>query len=157
MALFKISKGLSTSLPEALTEGYCWYTYNDSKFYIDFKDENGVLSRKALNAKEAERLTGYDITTILNSSDVEIPTSKAVLDALEEVKVDASTKDVVVLSEAQKYADQVGADAFEAAKIDASNKDIVVLAEAQKSIDAVVSAISIDSTALNQMLEEVLV
>ena len=82
MALFKISKGLKTNLPSTLTEGYCWYTYNDSKFYIDFKDDNGVLTRKALNAQEAEKLTGYDIATILNSSDIEIPTSKAVLTAL---------------------------------------------------------------------------
>lgn len=82
MALFKVSKGLNTNLPETLTEGYCWYTYNDSKFYIDFKDENGVLSRKALNAQEAEKLTGYEVTTILNSSEVEIPTSQAVMDAI---------------------------------------------------------------------------
>ena len=82
MALFKVSKGTAKNLPTTLTEGYCWYTYDNSKFYIDFKDENGVLSRKALNANEAEKLTGYDITTILNSSSVEIPTSKAVFDAL---------------------------------------------------------------------------
>lgn len=36
----------------------------------------------AINADEAERLTGYNISTILNSIDIEIPTSKAVLDAL---------------------------------------------------------------------------
>lgn len=88
MALFKVSKGLNTNLPETLTEGYCWYTYNDSKFYIDFKDENGVLSRKALNAQEAEKLTGYDIATILNSSEVEIPTSKAVMDAIDNLTAD---------------------------------------------------------------------
>lgn len=88
MALFKVSKGLNTNLPETLTEGYCWYTYNDSKFYIDFKDENGVLSRKALNAQEAEKLTGYDIATILNSSEVEIPTSQAVLNAIDNLAAD---------------------------------------------------------------------
>lgn len=88
MALFKVSKGLNTNLPETLTEGYCWYTYNDSKFYIDFKDENGVLSRKALNAQEAEKLTGYDIATILNSSEVEIPNSKAVMDAINNLNAD---------------------------------------------------------------------
>lgn len=88
MALFKVSKGLNTNLPETLTEGYCWYTYNDSKFYIDFKDENGVLSRKALNAQEAEKLTGYDIATILNSSEVEIPTSQAVLNAIDGLTAD---------------------------------------------------------------------
>ena len=82
MALFKISKGSKANLPATLTEGFCWYTYDDSKFYIDHKDESGTLVRKALNAQEAEKLIGYDITTILNSSDVEIPTSKTVLDAL---------------------------------------------------------------------------
>ena len=81
MALFKISKGSKANLPQTLTEGFCWYTYDDSKFYIDHKDENGNLVRKALNAQEAENLIGYDIATILNSSDVEIPTSKAVFDA----------------------------------------------------------------------------
>ena len=88
MALFKVSKGLDTNLPETLTEGYCWYTYNNSKFYIDFKDENGVLSRKALNAQEAEKLTGYDVATILNSSEVEIPTSAAVLNAINNLTSD---------------------------------------------------------------------
>lgn len=82
MALFKVSKGLKANLPSAKTEGYCWYTTDDSLFYIDYKDENGTLQRKALNAKDAETLTGASLSTILNSSDVEIPTSKAVLNAL---------------------------------------------------------------------------
>lgn len=82
MALFKVSKGLKANLPSAKTEGYCWYTTDDSLFYIDYKDKNGTLQRKALNAKDAETLTGASLSTILNSSDVEIPTSKAVLDTL---------------------------------------------------------------------------
>jgi hypothetical protein len=82
MALFKISKGLKANLPTTLTEGYCWYTYDDSKFYIDHKDENGVLVRKALNARDAETLTGASLATILNFSDIEIPTSKAVYNAI---------------------------------------------------------------------------
>ena len=82
MALFKISKGLKANLPSTKTEGYCWYTIDDSLFYIDYKDKNGTLQRRALNAKDAETLMGASLSTILNSSDVEIPTSKAVLDAL---------------------------------------------------------------------------
>ena len=81
MALFKISKGSKTNLPATLTEGFCWYTYDDSKFYIDHKDESGVLVRRALNAQDAETLTGASLATILNSSNIEIPTSKAILDA----------------------------------------------------------------------------
>lgn len=80
MALFKISKGLASKLPTTLTEGFCWYTTDDSKFYIDFKNEKGELERKALNAQEAAKLTGYDISTLINASDIEIPTSKAVWD-----------------------------------------------------------------------------
>lgn len=86
MALFKISKGLSQNLPTEKTEGHCWYTTDDSLFYIDYKDDNGNLQRKALNAKDAEKLSGASLSTILNSSDIEIPTSKAVLDAIEDIK-----------------------------------------------------------------------
>lgn len=82
MALFKISKGSKSNLPNTLTEGFCWYTYDDSKFYIDHKDEDGTLVRKALNAQDAETLAGASLSTILNSSEVEIPTSKAVLNKI---------------------------------------------------------------------------
>jgi hypothetical protein len=82
MALFKISKGLKSSLPTTKTAGHCWYTIDDSMFYIDYEDQNGQVQRKALNSKEAESLIGYSIATLLNSSNVEIPTSKAVLDKL---------------------------------------------------------------------------
>lgn len=82
MALFKISKGLKANLPTAKIAGNCWYTIDDSLFYIDYEDANGVVQRKALNAKEAEKLMGASLATILNSTDLEVPTSKAVLTAL---------------------------------------------------------------------------
>ena len=82
MALFKISKGLKANLPSTKKVGNCWYTTDDSLFYIDYEDENGVVQRKALNAKDAETLSGASLATILNSSNIEIPTSKAVLDVL---------------------------------------------------------------------------
>lgn len=83
MALFKISKGLKANLPSAKTAGHCWYTIDDSLFYIDYEDSNGNVQRKAINAKDAETLTGASLKTILNSSDIEIPTSNAVLTALQ--------------------------------------------------------------------------
>lgn len=43
----------------------------------------GVL--EFVSAKDAETLLGASLSTILNSSDVEIPTSKAVLDALDDM------------------------------------------------------------------------
>ena len=108
MALFKISKGSKDSLPTTMTEGFCWYTYDDSKFYIDHKDENGVLTRKALNAHDAETLTGASLATILNSSDIEIPTSKAVFDAIA-TKANQTDLDGIgqMLSSIQDYVNQV--------------------------------------------------
>lgn len=84
MALFKISKGSKSNLPATLTEGYCWYTFEDSKFYIDHKDENGNLVRKALNAQNCETLMGV---------------------SLEELKSEIATQDARILHEAQAYTD----------------------------------------------------
>ena len=53
MALFKISKGLKNNLDkQTMVEGYCWYTTDDSLFYIDSTDNDGNLQRKALNAAQ---------------------------------------------------------------------------------------------------------
>ena len=57
--------------------------YNDLRL---IKIGDGVTKIGALefaNSKDAETLTGASLSTILNHSDVEIPTSKAVLDALD--------------------------------------------------------------------------
>ena len=77
--LFKILYGDGSRISTDITpyhEGYCYVTH-DGYFYVDMNNE-----RVKLSAKEAERLTGYDIATILNSSNTEIPTSKAVFDSL---------------------------------------------------------------------------
>ena len=60
MALFKIEKGLSSNLnlnrPNTI-EGYCYFTTDDGKFYIDTNTKTGDLSgRIALNAIKADRL-----------------------------------------------------------------------------------------------------
>jgi hypothetical protein len=46
-------KGVSTALPavSANTEGTIFYTYDDSLFHLDYKNENGELVRKTLNAE----------------------------------------------------------------------------------------------------------
>ena len=82
MALFKSLRGKRENLPSTKTDGYAYFCTDDGTFWIDYKDENSVVQRKQINAKDAETLMGASISTILNSSDVEIPTSKAVLDAL---------------------------------------------------------------------------
>lgn len=65
--------------------GYVYFCTDDGTLHFDFEDADGVLQRKQISAKDAETLMGASLATILNSSDLEIPTSKAVLDALENI------------------------------------------------------------------------
>lgn len=78
--LFKILHGDASRISTNITpyhEGYCYVTHNGD-FYVDMNDE-----RVKLNAKDAETLCGASLTTILTNSELEIPTSSAVLSAIE--------------------------------------------------------------------------
>lgn len=57
MALFKISKGLKNNLPSSKTDGWCYFTTDDGKFWIDYKDTDNALKRKAVNAAYADAAT----------------------------------------------------------------------------------------------------
>ena len=81
MALFKTLRGKRENLPEQKTDGYAYFYIDDGTFWIDYLD-NDTVKRKQINAKEAEELTGMSISNALSSSTTEIPTSKAVSDAL---------------------------------------------------------------------------
>ena len=76
MALFKIEKGLATNLlanrPNAV-EGYCYFTTDDGKFYIDtktgsLKGSNPTGTRVALNANYASKLLFGEITQSSSST-----------------------------------------------------------------------------------------
>lgn len=54
MALFKISKGVSSNLPTSYKEGYCYFTTDDGKMYID--TTNDMNGRVCLNANTADKL-----------------------------------------------------------------------------------------------------
>ncbi len=85
--LFKILHGDPSNISLEVTpfhEGWAYVTH-DGFFYIDLNvgtEESPDNQRLKINANEAEKLLGYDIATVLNDSDIEIPTSRAVLDAL---------------------------------------------------------------------------
>ena len=93
MALFKISKGVSSRIPalnrENTQDGWCWFTTDDGLFHIDYED-NGVLQRKTLNANDAKTLTGASMETgtTISESATKIPTSKMVNEALGELRSD---------------------------------------------------------------------
>lgn len=52
MALFKIKKGIKQDLPTTYNEGYCYFTIDDGKFYID--TTNTEAGRVVLNALKAD-------------------------------------------------------------------------------------------------------
>lgn len=83
MALFRPFRGNRTSLDsQELHDGYAYFCVDDGTFHIDSINTDGILQRKQINAKEAEALIGYNIAKTLNSNDAEIPTSNAVMNAL---------------------------------------------------------------------------
>lgn len=85
MALFKISKGASTTLP-ALTsskDGYCYFTTDDGMFYIDWAKADKSLVRSPLNANNAKTLMGKGVTDNITNTAAYIPHAKAVFDALQ--------------------------------------------------------------------------
>lgn len=83
MALFKPLLGKRENLPATLTSGYAYFCTDDGSFWIDYTDSDKTIKRKQLNAQEAEKLIGYDISLIVNDSNTEIPTSQAVLAAID--------------------------------------------------------------------------
>ena len=84
MALWKPFRGSRADLDAvAKHDGYVYFC-DDGALFFDYVDANNVLQRKQISAKEAETIMGASLATILNSSDAEIPTSKAVLDTINE-------------------------------------------------------------------------
>lgn len=50
MALFKSLRGKRENLPSTKTDGYAYFCTDDGSFWIDYKDENGVLQRKQIDS-----------------------------------------------------------------------------------------------------------
>lgn len=78
--LFKILHGDVSRISTNITpyhEGYCYVTHNGD-FYVDMNDE-----RVKLNARDAETIMGASLATFISNTDLEIPTSQAVLSAIE--------------------------------------------------------------------------
>lgn len=90
MALWKPFRGNRADLKDVKKhDGYVYFCTDDGTLFFDYTDADGKLQRKQINAKEAEKILGYEISTALSSTsgDKEIPTSKAAFDAIND-KVD---------------------------------------------------------------------
>ena len=78
-----------------------------AEFFIDYADSVGELHRKQINANEAKKLIDYDVVSTLNYNEDEIPTSSAVSDAIEAMKVLLEQSDAATLESANAYADDL--------------------------------------------------
>jgi hypothetical protein len=84
MAIVKWLRGKSENLPEKTVDGQAYFCFDDASVHFDYVDENGNVQRAQVNANDSNTLTGASLSTTINDSDVEIPTSKAVYDNLAE-------------------------------------------------------------------------
>lgn len=122
MALCKFLKGDSARISTDVTpfhEGYIYVT-NDGYMYIDMNLGTADApnnQRVKLNAGDAETVLGASLSEVLNSSDEEIPTSKAVLDALQSYVEGVLKYTVQTLTDDQKVQARtnIGAEASGAA------------------------------------------
>ena len=67
MALFKSLRGKRENLPSVKTDGYAYFCTDDGSFFIDYKDANGNLQRKQLNAYSAETFGKLTTVSLLAS------------------------------------------------------------------------------------------
>lgn len=72
MALFKHFRGNRASLAQQpVTDGYAYFCVDDGTFHIDFKDVDGVVKRKQINAKDAETINGRSVDDFLLEVDID--------------------------------------------------------------------------------------
>lgn len=70
MSLWKPFRGNRATL-EAVEkhDGYVYFCVDDGSLFFDYKDADGVLHRKQINAKEAESLLGFDPNDYTKTND----------------------------------------------------------------------------------------
>ncbi len=68
MALFKISSGKTANAlaAKAKEEGHCWFTTEDQRFYIDYKDSAGTLQRKYINQTDLADKASISTSNVYN-------------------------------------------------------------------------------------------
>jgi len=101
LALFKISKGLKSKLPTTYNEGYCYFTTDDGKMYID--TSNASSGRVCLNAAKADKLATARTITLSGdaSGSVSFDGSKNVtltvdIEELDNIKEAIDTKQATI-------------------------------------------------------------
>lgn len=83
MASLKILRGYESSLPQELSDGHIYFCTDSGMLYIDYTEENGILSRKAINANDAKTLAGLTIDDIILFSTQIMHSDMTLFDILE--------------------------------------------------------------------------
>ena len=79
MGLLRFLRGKRTSLNNAAAQdGSIYVCINDGTVHFDYTDDDGNIQRQQFNAGNAETLSGATVSTTLNQTDSEIPTSLTV-------------------------------------------------------------------------------
>jgi hypothetical protein len=90
MALFKILRGKSQTLPATKTDGWAYFCTDDGGFYIDYTDDKGVLNRKYINQNlwEALGLTLQTIESNIDTIEIDINNIKEEMTPLTDEEID---------------------------------------------------------------------
>lgn len=95
MAQFKICRGTSEKLKDlALHDGYCYFTTDEQKFYIDYVNNDNELQRLPLNSRASVKLAGRVFENELSEVYMNYPTTRAVYDAIHD-KVEGELEDQI--------------------------------------------------------------
>ena len=81
MGLLRFLRGKRSSLHDtSLTDGSVYVCTDDGTVHFDYIDANGNVQRQQVNAGNADSLAGATLSTSLNPTDQEIPTSNVIIE-----------------------------------------------------------------------------
>lgn len=85
MDLLRFLQGKRSSLNDVeKTSGNVYVCTDDGTIHFDYTDDSGSIQRQQFNAKDAMSITGAVLSTSLNPSNQEIPTSNAIIQYAED-------------------------------------------------------------------------
>lgn len=80
MGLLRFLRGKRKSLNDVVVkDGNVYVCTDDGTVHFDYVDDDGNVQRQQVNARDAESIAGAVLSTSLNPSDQEIPTSNAII------------------------------------------------------------------------------
>ena len=108
MSTFKPLWGNSSDLDyKEKIDGSMYFCKDDASIYIDYVDDDGEIKRSQINAKNSNMLSNASLTTSLNPSDTEIPTSLTILNAMSSLSEKEHIHDISDIDGLQRRLDEL--------------------------------------------------